>query len=115
MAHFKDLIVWQKSVDLTESVYRLTETFPNHQKFSLVDQMQRASVSIMSNIAEGSKRTPKEWANFLRIAFGSSAELESQFILAKRLNYISESQYKEFEDRLYHVTRMLNRMLYPKS
>jgi four helix bundle protein len=115
MAHFKDLIVWQTSIDLAEFIYHLTETFPNHQKYSLVDQMQRASVSIMSNIAEGSKRTPREWINFLRIAFGSSAELESQCILAKRLNYISEKQYTEFEDRLYHVTRILNKMLYSKS
>jgi four helix bundle protein len=114
MAHFKTLIVWQKSVDLAEYIYLLTNGFPQHQKFSLVDQMQRAAVSIMSNIAEGSKRTPKEWTNFLRIAFGSTAELESQCILAKRLNYISENQFNEFEERLGHITRMLNHMIYSK-
>lgn len=112
MAHFKDLIVWQKAIDVAELVYRYTDRFPSHQKFSLSDQMQRAAVSIMSNIAEGSKRTPKECTNFMRIAFGSSAELESQMILARRLDYITERQLEIFEEQLCHITRILNSLIY---
>lgn len=115
MAHFKDLIVWQKSIDLAEFIYLVTGAFPKEQKYSLTDQIQRAAVSIMSNIAEGSKRTPKEWQNFLRIAFGSAAELESQILLAKRLGFISVDKYLEFEEKLSHITRMLNAMVYPRS
>lgn len=112
MAHFKELIVWQKSVDLAEFVYLTTNNMPQHQKYSLADQMQRASVSVMSNIAEGSKRSRKEWINFLRMAHGSTAELESQFILALRLNYITKEQFEAFNQKISHITRILNSLIY---
>lgn len=86
MQTFRDLIVWQKSVELAKQVYILTQQFPPGERFGLASQMQRAAVSIPSNIAEGKLRgSPKEFTYFLRIAFGSGGELETQIEIAKRL------------------------------
>lgn len=83
---FKELIVWQKSFDLVKQIYKLTDQLPEKERFSLVTQMQRAAISIPSNIAEGSERgTRKDYAQFLRIALGSSVELETQLLLCKDL------------------------------
>jgi four helix bundle protein len=85
---YKDMIVWQKAIELVIEVYALTKKFPQEEIFGLTSQMRRASVSIPSNIAEGfTRRTRKEYAQFSRIAFGSGAELETQVIIAKRLNH----------------------------
>ena len=85
---YKDLLVWQKSMDLVVGVYTLTKSFPACEVYGLSSQMQRAAVSIPSNVAEGFERgTPGEFARFLSIASGSVAELETQIILAKRLGY----------------------------
>ncbi|MFA5129474.1 MAG: four helix bundle protein [Patescibacteria group bacterium] len=111
MANFKDLIVWQKSISVAERVYKMTSLFPPHQKYSLVDQMQRAAVSIMSNIAEGSKRSKKECEHFLRFSHGSAAELESQILLAVRLEYMTSDQADLIMDDLNQITRMLYTMI----
>ena len=82
MSSFKDLIVWQKSITLCEKIYKITENFPVKEQFALTSQIRRCAVSIPSNIAEGQKRGPgKEFRQFLRIAYGSGAELESQLII----------------------------------
>ena len=81
---FKDLVVWQRSMELVREVYRIARAFPKHEDFALGSQMRRCAVSIPSNISEGSKRgTHKDFAQFLRIAAGSSAELETQLLIAK--------------------------------
>lgn len=95
-------------MNVARLIYQLTETFPKSQQYSLSDQMQRAAVSMPSNIAEGWRRTHKEWKNFMRIAFGSAAELESQLLLAQSLQLGNENLYKPIFDELEHVSRILN-------
>jgi four helix bundle protein len=84
--NFKELLVWKKSIDLVKSVYQLTSSLPTEEKFGLISQMNRSSVSIPSNIAEGSGRTSsKEFLYFLNIAISSSYELETQLIISNQL------------------------------
>lgn len=83
---FKDLVVWQKAMDLTEMVYLTTSSLPAKETYGLASQMQRSAVSIASNIAEGSKRSSRaDFRQFCLIALGSGAELETQLLLVKRL------------------------------
>lgn len=90
---YKELIVWQKSMDLVEQVYTLTKSFPESEKFTLTNQLRRCAVSIPSNIAEGWGRgTAKFYVHFLQIAKGSLAELETQLEIANRLKYIDQSE-----------------------
>jgi four helix bundle protein len=111
MASYKDLIVWQKALRLSKQVYRLTDCFPQSQKFGLCDQMQRAAVSIMSNVAEGSRRTHKEWVQFVRIAFASAGELESQLLLSQDLGFGKQEQYKDIFEEVGHISRILSSFL----
>ncbi|MDP2687672.1 MAG: four helix bundle protein [Aequorivita sp.] len=92
----KDLDVWKKSIDLVELIYSLTLSFPETERFGLTSQMRRAAVSISSNIAEGSARKGnKELLQFINIALGSLAELETQYIIAQRLTYIEPNNKVE--------------------
>ena len=96
------------SMDLTENVYKITETFPVNEKFGLISQINRSTVSICSNIAEGAGRgTDKEFSNFLSISLGSSFELETQLILAKRLNYIDEEKFLALGNSLSEIQKMI--------
>ena len=109
---FKDLIVWQKSYELVLEIYKMTGSFPKSEIYGLSQQMRRAAVSIPSNIAEGYGRKHKtEYNQFLSIAYGSLLELETQFLLAMDLNYISKNQ--TIEKLLKEVGSMLYRMLHP--
>jgi four helix bundle protein len=91
---YKELIVWQKAMTLVQEVYRITNSFPKEEVFGLTSQIRRAAVSIPSNIAEGrSRRTRKDFGQFLAIAYGSAAELETQLLIAKSLNYGDQSRY----------------------
>ena len=84
-----DLEVWKKSIELVKNTYSLTKCYPKDERFILVSQMRRSAISVSSNIAEGAgRRSPKEFANFLNIALGSIAELDTQFIISKELNYL---------------------------
>ncbi|MBL8031248.1 MAG: four helix bundle protein [Candidatus Doudnabacteria bacterium] len=106
---YKDLVVWQKSMDLVVKIYQLTEAFPKAEIFGMVAQMRRSAVSIPSNIAEGSKRgTKKDFRHFLLIAYGSGAELETQIEISKRLNLSKLSDFVGIDDLLSEVMRMLN-------
>lgn len=88
--NYRDLRVWQAGMDLVEWVYRSTKTFPNHELYGLANQLRRAAISIPSNIAEGHTRQySKEYLQHLAVAQASLAELETQFEIAKRLEYIS--------------------------
>jgi len=109
---YKNLIVWQKSMVLAEVVYKLTSDFSENEKYGLVSQMRRCSVSIPSNIAEGSRRTEKERINFLRTSFGSGSELETQLNLSNRLGFISEGDYNKTVEILSEVMKMLNKMIF---
>ncbi len=113
---YEKLIVWQKSMDLVEAIYRLTEDFPRNETYNLTSQMRRATVSIPSNIAEGSRRNgKKEFKHFLAIAYGSGAELETQIMIAKRLNFVNLADYERVEVILDEIMRMLNKLLRPTN
>lgn len=100
MGNFKELIVWQKSVDLVTEIYRITEVFPKSEIYGLTSQIRRASVSIPSNIAEGhSRRSSVDYIQFLKIARGSLAELETQLIIARKLDFIDINQYLDLQQK----------------
>jgi four helix bundle protein len=106
-AHFKDLVAWQRAMQLASSIYRLTSLFPAEERFGLVNQMRRCAVSIPSNIAEGQGRgTPADFARFLRIANGSRQELETQLLLAIELGFASEEAAKPSLDLIHEVGRL---------
>ncbi len=112
MASHKDLIVWQKSYKLSLLVYSITKKFPKEEMFGLVSQMRRAAISIPSNIAEGNTRfSKKDNAHFMRIAYGSACELDTQLSISKDLKYFSEKEYTEVISLLSEVMKMLYKML----
>lgn len=109
---YKELIVWQKAMALAEEVYRLLRLLPTEEIYSLSSQMRRAVVSIPSNIAEGqSRNSTKEFANFLSIARGSNAELETQIELCVRLGYVNATQSKTAVSLADEVGRMLTALI----
>jgi four helix bundle protein len=94
----KDLDVWKKSMDLVEIIYKLTQVFPDMEKYGLTSQMRRSAVSIPSNIAEGAARKgDKELIHFLHIALGSLSELETQYLIAVRLAFIKNEEGCELQ------------------
>lgn len=106
---FRDLVVWQKAVDLAEEVYFVTRTFPKEELYGLTRQMRRAAVSVASNLAEGhARQTRGEFVQFLGIARGSIAELQTQAILAARLQMLSEESAERLDLQLAEVGRLLN-------
>lgn len=105
---YKDLIVWQRSMELVKEIYLLTSRFPNEEKYGLVSQMQRAAVSIPSNIAEGYLRKhKKEYTQFLSVALGSAAELETQVLICKSLEKFGEIDFLKAESLIVEVMKML--------
>jgi len=110
MQSYKELNVWKKSIDLVEEIYKLTNQFPKEDICGLSIQMRRAAVSIPSNIAEGSRRKDlPEYLQFLRFADASSAELETQLIITKRI--YSLLNYGKTETLLEEIQKMLNVLL----
>lgn len=109
---YKELIVWQKGMDLVKEIYLLTDKFPKEEIYGLTSQMRRASVSVVSNIAEGRMRGHvKEYKHFLLNAYGSGAELETQIEIAKRLYKTKQLDYSNTESLLLEVMKMLNVMI----
>jgi four helix bundle protein len=106
---YQDLKVWQSGIGTAESVYRLTAKFPKHELYGLSSQMQRAAVSVPSNITEGSSRdSTREYLRHLSIAVGSLAELETQLIIAHRLEYCAVEQQEVLSARIKEIGRMLS-------
>ena len=111
MNRFKELLVWQKAIDLAVEVYHITETLPKEERYGLISQINRSVISIPSNIAEGAGRnTSKEFNNFLGIAQGSSFELDTQLIISNRLNFISKEEYQNVELQLEHIQNMIAKL-----
>lgn len=109
--NYKNLIVWQKAMDVAVKVYRLTDTFPKNEQYGLTSQIRRAASSISANIAEGSRRKgSKDRIHFFVMAYGSGAELESHLELARRLSLVPEVALKEVLALLDEIMRMLNRL-----
>ena len=105
---FKDLIVWQKAVQLSVEVYRLTTTFLNSEQFGLISQLRRASVSIASNIAEGYGRSTKgEYVQFLGHARGSNCEVQTQLVIAGALGFGAQTKRNEAEALSDEIAKML--------
>ena len=108
----KDLVVWQKSVDLVEILYDYVSDFPKEEKYGLQSQMKDSVVSIPSNIAEGRRRgSKKDFRRFLLISFGSGAELETQLEISRRLSFGDEEKRKQAEELLEEIMKMLNVMI----
>ena len=109
---YKDLIVWQKAMELVKEVYLVTKQFPKEEIYGLTNQLRRAAVSVPSNIAEGQARQgTAEFRNFLSIARGSLAEVETQLLIAQNLNYLSDSELKAILLIHAEVGKMLNGLL----
>lgn len=109
---YKELIVWQRAIELTVFVYELTDKFPKEEIYGLISQMRRAAVSIPSNIAEGRFRgTKNDYLQFLRIAYGSGAELETQVEISKRLYKTKSLDFSNVDSLLNQVMKMLNVMI----
>lgn len=106
---FEKLNVWQKSRQLSVTIYKLTKSFPDGERFGLISQMRRCSVSISSNIAEGSGRhSAKDKARFTEIAYSSALELLNQLILSKDLEFISEEQLITIRESISEIAAMLD-------
>jgi four helix bundle protein len=105
---FMDLRVWQKAMDLAEEIYRETATFPREEIYNLTQQMRRSAISVPSNIAEGKGRnSQREFSQFLFHARGSLLELQTQVMIANRLNYFSEQQAQQILEHANVVGRSL--------
>jgi four helix bundle protein len=108
----RDLIVWQKAVDLVVSVYDKSNEFPNSEKFGLTSQLRRAASSVPANIAEGQgRRLRGEFLNFLGNARGSLLEVDTHLELALRLRYLSDDEFAVLSEKLSEVARLLNGLM----
>lgn len=109
MRNFRELEIWKIGFELSIESYRLTMDFPKEEKYGLISQIRRASVSIPSNIAEGcSRSTDKDFARYLEIALGSAFELETQTLIAKHLELIPKSSLEEYLELLDKFQRKTN-------
>ena len=112
MKTYQDLIVWQKAIELVIAIYKLTEKFPKEEIYGLTSQINRAAVSIPSNIAEGRMRGGNtEFKRFLLIAFASGAELETQIFISKKLPKTEKLDYNKIDSLLGEIMRMLNKLI----
>ncbi|MDX2094902.1 MAG: four helix bundle protein [Alphaproteobacteria bacterium] len=112
MQSYRELKIWQRSFALVNVLYPLTEQFPKSQQFSLVQQLQRAAVSIPANISEGyNRQTRKEYLQFLHIALGSLAELETHILIATAQSYIEQKKSQELLDETMQIGKMLRTII----
>ena len=106
---FEKLIAWQKARELASEIYKITKLFPKDELFGITSQMRRCSVSVASNLAEGSGRNSmKDKARFTEIAYGSALELLNQLILSFDFEYIEEQKYIEIREKITEVTVLIN-------
>jgi len=109
----KKLDAWKQSMELVINIYRVTDKFPSHERYGLIDQIRRAAISIPSNIAEGAARqTKKEFSNYLHIAQGSLSELDTQIELAKQFNDIDEAKYRTLDERMQRIDKMITGLIH---
>ncbi len=112
MGTYKDLIVWQKAMDLVVEIYKLTDQYPKSELYGLAAHTRKTAISIPSNIVEGKRRaTDKEYCRFLIIAFASGGELETQIEIAKRLPFGKKLDFTKVDQLLNEVMKILNKMI----
>ena len=112
MRDFRKYSIWSIATDFATDIYGLTAQFPNKERFGLASQMQRAAISIPSNIAEGSSRKSEcEFIHFLEIALGSAFELETQLIIANHIEYIEDIKTTQLLDKLHSIQRGINHLI----
>lgn len=108
MNNFKELKVWQKTIQLIVEIYKITNSFPKHETYGIVSQIQRAAVSISSNISEGcGKTSEKDFNRFLEMALGSAYEVENLLIICKELEYISLEVSINKSEQIQEIIKML--------
>ncbi|MBI5916121.1 MAG: four helix bundle protein [Bacteroidetes bacterium] len=108
MRDFRKLEIWKEGIELTVKIYEITEAFPSREKYGLVSQMTRASVSIPSNIAEGCKGSDKELSRALEIALGSAFELETQLIISEKVGLLTHEKFDEILNSLGILQRRIS-------
>ncbi len=110
--HYKELVVWQRAMDLVTEVYRVTERFPKHERFGLISQVRRAAVSVPSNIAEGQGRVSVgEFKQFLGHARGPLFEVETQVLIARNLEIVSKDGIQRLCELVDEVGRLINGLI----
>ncbi len=108
MHNFNNLLIWQSGMDLAQAIYQTCDKLPHQEQYGLISQMQRAAVSIPSNIAEGAGRpTDKDFSHFVGIALGSSFELQTQVLLAERIGYIDNTTKEHLNSSIDKLQKML--------
>jgi len=114
---FEELIIWQESRKFTSNIYKLTKNFPKEELYGLTSQIRRASISIMSNVAEGfDRKTTKEFIHFLIIARASASEVQNDLYISLDLNYIDKESFKTTYDHAQKIAKLINGMInYLKS
>ena len=110
--NYKELVVWQKSIDLAVKIFEVTKKFPKSELYGIVSQLRWAAFSIASNIAEGYNRGSRlEYKRFLQIAYDSAAELETQLLISFKTKLISRNDFEKLNNLLTEVLKMLNKMI----
>jgi four helix bundle protein len=104
--NYRDLLAWQKAIDLADLMYAATESFPRREWFGLAYQLRKSAVSIRSNIAEGHRRRTGGYAHHLEIALGSHGELDTQFIIGSRRRFFSDTHHRQLEQLIDEVGRI---------
>ncbi len=108
MHNYREFKVWQRAIKLTVEIYKISKFFPAEERFGLVSQMRRCAISVPSNIAEGaSRKSDKEFAQFLAISNGSICELETQFFVAYELEYLKNEDFERLSDEINQLQKML--------
>lgn len=109
MSTFRDLLIWQKSMEYVTDIYATTKKFPDEEKFGLVSQLRRSAVSIPSNISEGyGRNSSNEFARFLNIAMGSLFEVQTQIEIAQNLRFIDSKNFEKLYERSREIERMMS-------
>ncbi|MEK7498918.1 MAG: four helix bundle protein [Patescibacteria group bacterium] len=112
LTSYQELNVWKKSIELVTKIYILTKLYPKEELYGMTSQSRRAAISIPSNIAEGyTRKHRQEYIQFTRIAFASGAELETQLVIAKKLQLAPEKEFQKSEELLNEIMKMLNKLL----
>jgi four helix bundle protein len=110
---YKDLVVWQKGIELVNEIYVVTRIFPKEEMFGLTNQLRRAAISIPANIAEGwGRSSTKNYVQFIKISLGSLFELETLIIIAKDQNYLEEQIMNKISVEITEIGKMLNKLIH---